>query len=161
MSSHFDKQVDRIRYPHLETTGIEGSESFVRGLLSEALFEDTHIGEHLNEAAHYYTKALDEGSMEAGVNLMRILVKAQESASIEGNFDLKSQFKYVSEKLTAMGHPIMPYYEALMAILSDGKENEGWVAMEKLVSCNNPYAVTVCTLEDALEDYLPDEEEED
>lgn len=106
----------------MNTTGTEGGESFVQGLLCEMSYDDNDVSNKLVEAVHHYWDAFLDGSIEAGVNVMRILMKTQIHVPEDQRSVLANKYKIVSERLTNSGNPIMPYYEALSIITNEGKK---------------------------------------
>lgn len=144
MDNHFEKYADLIWFPRLNTTGIDGAVPFLQGLLIDMALDDVYDADKLVQAVHYYWDALYEGSIEAGVNLMRILMKTQLNARKAGNEGLPDKGRDVSEELALVEHPILPYYEALTCIFTDGQKDDGWAKMDELASAGNQFAATLC-----------------
>lgn len=155
--NNLEKLVDLIWFPRVNTTGVEGNESFVLGLFCELNFDIHNDGKYIVDAVRHYWDAFVEGSTEAGVNLMRILIKTQYNLYKSGQVAFQDKIEIISERLASIGHPIMPYYDALSAILISKATDTKWDKMFELAANENPYAATLCGLIPLMEENKEDE----
>lgn len=132
----------------------EAATLFIKAYAMDFANDLVYGGEQTPEVARLYRTAFDAGSIEAGVNLMRILMMVGISTSQNSIScpNLKNQLADLFEKLAALSHPIVPYYRALSRIGTDEPEI-GYIEMQSLVDAGNKYAITYW----ALNDYLAEE----
>ena len=146
MGNYPDKYYDLMYFPRLGTTGTEGSIPFLQGLLLDMALDDVDDlfrDDRVDEMRSYYEDAFNEGSIEAGVNLMRFFVKMRYGSQTPGHVGENDNLKIISDKLAAIEHPIVPFYEALDDILIEGKKSAGWERMKKLAFEGNKFAATL------------------
>lgn len=150
----FENQLqDRVIFPredHTTSIGEAGAlfiEAYSMDLANDLVFD----GKQAPEAKRLYSDAFDAGCIEAGVNLMRILVRTSFSVAEAGTTCLPLQNRLIdlSERLHDLGHPVVPYYEALTRIVIGGLDSD-YDDMYELAKSGNKYAITFFALSSYL-----------
>ena len=131
---------DLVMFPRLHSTKGPAVAKFKKAL-SEDLVCDKELDMNLLlSAAHTYWDAFLMGNAEAGVNVLRILMKTNFNAHSHGTEVLERPTRIAFEMLSEAGHPIVSYYEALTKLCINGKGGEDWDMMDALAAEGNEYA---------------------
>ena len=166
MAEYKDLLEEKMTYPREDHTTSDGKAAalFVSAYAMDLANGIAYGCTQTPEVARLYSAAFDAGSIEAGVNLMRILIQTSFSVHKDGIAEdsigcsrLKNRLTNLSERLNALGHPIVPYYNAL-AHIEIGNPDSGYNEMCKLAEYGNKYAITFLALADYLEKEAADEE---
>ena len=159
MATYRDLMEENMTYPREAHTASGGKAAalFVNAYAMDLANGD---GQQTPEVAKLYSDAFDAGSIEAGVNLMRILIHVSFSTAKDNIScpELKNRLTHLSEKLSALGNPIVPYYNVLARFVIDSPDT-GCMDMFKLAESGNKYAITFLALVDYLYEDYPDDED--
>lgn len=132
----------------------KGSKKVENLMFKTAYKLDTTLSskEAIVEAVHLYSDAFEHGTPDAGVNLLRILVKVQSGLKDEGtaveNLPFQKKTDYYIRCLKNLNHPAGFYYEALqlcLGLVNNGLSdtdnlNDGADMMCELALVGNEYA---------------------
>lgn len=132
-----------VMYPRLCSSNGPASDKFKDALLAELQFDIDNDSKKLYFAVETYYEAMCFGNIEAGVNLLGILMMANFNSFFRGTNSrkkMKGRTHEIIKYLSAFDHPIVRYYEALTKLCINGKGSEDWDMMDALAAEGNEYA---------------------
>ena len=160
-----DEEVEDVFFPSVSPNDLVGFESFNKAYYMNMQVDKTKDKSNIIEVLHLYEDAFENGIVEAGANILRIIVRtimAAKASDLRKPLMLQDKLERYMEALEEMEHPAGSFYRAFVLIyglrITDKTEDEnfdnGLILMYEIANEGNELAMRYV-------DYIESAEEED